>query len=426
MKSNLLRDGVVYGVANALSAGVPFLLLPVLTRALSPGEYGIVVSFFMLVTISSAVAGLNVHGSVAVAWFERERHDFGRYVGSALLVAIASTAICAVALLGAGLLWQRRLGMPTWCWPLAAVYAGAIVVAGLRTSTWQSQRKPVASGVFQVALALLNAGLSLIAVLVLRTGARGRILGALAAYLLAAIVAVVLLRASGEAKWSYSRSDLRRLLRFGGPLIPHALAAALLGNADRLAVSVQISAGALGIYGAAAQMGSSMNVLGDALNRALAPWMYARMTERSKRAHLRVVGATYALIPIWLLLALLLWLAFSALGSMLLDQRYQAAIGLSFWFLLGGAMFAVYLSVSGLFFFTARTEWLSLATVSASVIAVVLSLVLSSRFGLQGAAAAYVSAQACLLVFVWILSTRVQPMPWTRPALALAILVRSH
>jgi len=421
----LLHASAIYGLANALSAGVPFLLLPILTRALPPRDYGVVVSFFLLVSISNSLAGLNAHSSVSVKWFDRERLDFPRYVGSALVVAGGSTVVCAVLLLLVGLFWHSRLGLDPRFWPLAAIYAGATMVMGLRTTLWQSQRRALPSAVFQVTTALLNMGLSLFAVLILKMGADGRILGALGSCLLAAGAAIWFLSASADVRWSWSRDDLLKLLRFGVPLIPHALAGAVLAGADRFAVSAQLGQEALGVYGTAAQIGMAMNVLGDGLVKAFSPWMYAQLSSRSAMGHLRIVGATYVLIPLWLLTALVLWAVFVVAGPMILGERYHAAIGLSIWFLLGGALSATYLNVAGLFFFTSRTEWLSVATVSSAVIAAVLAPIMAARYGLQGAAAAYLCAQAIQLVLSWILSTKVRPMPWRRPALALQVLGRS-
>ena len=293
---------------------------------------------------------------------------------------------------------------------------------GLRTTLWQSQQRALPSALFQVLTALLNMVFSLFAVLVMQMGADGRIMGALCAWVLAAGLAVWLLMTSGEARWSWSRADVLKLLRFGVPLIPHALAGAVLAGADRFAVSAKLGPDALGVYGAAAQIGMAMNVLGDALTRALSPWMYAQMSSGSRLGHLKVVGFTYLLIPLWLLIALALWLVFTVAGSAILDERYHAAIGLSIWFLLGGAMSAIYSNIAGLFFFTSRTEWLSLATVSTAVMAGVLAPIMVARFGLPGAAATYLCAQSALLVLSWTVSTKVQPMPWRQPALALRVL----
>ncbi len=425
MSLSLLRAGAIYGLANALSAAVPFLLLPILTRALPPQDYGVVVGFFLLVSVSTSLAGLNVHSAVSVKWFDRDKVEFPSYVGSALVLAVGSTALCAALLLVAGTLWHVRFGLAVWLWPLAALLAGTTVVAGLRTTLWQSQLRALPSATFQVIAASINMGLSLIAVLLLGLGAEGRVAGAVLASLLAAVAAVLLLRASGDSVWACSAQDVRRLLRFGVPLIPHALAGALLALADRFTVSARLGTDALGIYGAAAQLGMVMNVLGDTLVKAVSPWMYAQMSGRFGGGRLRVVGATYVLLPAWILVAVLLWLLLTVVGPALLGERYQAAIGLSLWFLLGGAMSSIYLNIAGLFFFTARNEWLSAATVSSAVLAVVMASILTARYGLSGAAAAYLCAQTAQLVLSWLLSQRIQPMPWHRPALALRTLSRS-
>ena len=406
MRSGLLRDGAIYTVANVLSAGVPFLLLPVLTRALPPHDYGAVFNFFMLVSISNSLAGLGVHSAVSVKWFASGDGDFAAYVGAAVTLALLSTAVCAAVMLLFASFFANTLGLAWSFWPLAAVFAGAMVIVGVRTTLWQSQRMALQSAGFQVTTAIVNVGLSLIAVFFLAMGGAGRIVGAVVASVLCAAAAIVLLRSAGDMRWSVARPDTRNLLRFGLPLIPHSLAGALMASADRFSVAGNLGPDALGVYGAAAQIGMAMNVLGDAMVK------------------LRVVGATYLMVPAWLLLALALWGLFALLGPLLLDKRYLAALDLVPMFLLGGAMSSIYLSIAGLFFFTSKTEWLSMATVLSSASALVVAPLMASKYGVRGAAIAYLVIQTLQLALAWLLSTKVQPMPWGRPALALRVAIR--
>jgi len=426
MKQDLLRAGAIYAAANIVSAGVPFLLLPILTRALSTAGYGEVINFFLLVTLSSSLCGLSVHAAVSVKWFERHRRDFPRLVGSALLLAIASTLVCGLALLAAAGVLRNRLELPIAFWFIAAAQNGATTLLGVRAGLWQSQGRPLPAAAMQISAAVLNMGLSLIGVFALGLGGEGRIYGSVAASAACATVAVWLLLRSGEARWSTDRADIRELARFGIPLVPHALAGALLVTADRFSVSTMLGPEALGVYGTAGQIGMSMNVLGDALVKAASPWMYSQMAQRTPRASLRMVGATYALIPVWLCVALALWLAIRAAGSLLVGPRFAAAIDLSLWFLLGGAMSASSSSIAGLFFFTSKTEWLSLATLAAAAVALVFAPLLTRAFGMTGAALSFVAVQVCALVSSWVLSLWIQPMPWRRPRLALRVLARGR
>ncbi len=425
MKSKLLRAGAIYGAANIISAGVPFFLLPILTRALSPADYGMVINFFLLVTLSTSLAGLSVHGAVSVSWFERSGMDFPRLVGTAVVLAATSTLICGLLLLACALLFEIPLDLAPKFWFLAAVHAGSTVIVGIRAALWQSQGQALRAASLQVAMAIVNVGLSLTGVFALSLGGEGRIYGSTVSSILCAATAVWLLFAAADARLAAARSDLRRLLRFGVPLIPHALAGALLVSADRFSVSALLGSEALGIYGTAAQIGMAMTILGDALVKAASPWMFGQMASRTARARLRVVGATYALIPVWLFIAVALWLLFKATGSWILGARYSPAIDLSIWFLIGGAVSAVYFNIAGLFFFTSKTEWLSLATLGTAAVAVVVAPLLAREFGLTGGAVAFLGVQICALLTSWLLSIWIQPMPWHRPALALRVLGRS-
>lgn len=420
----MLKSGAVYLVANVASAAVPFFLLPILTRALTPGDYGDVVSFFLLSSLSTSVAGLSLHGAVSMKWFTKTDIDFSRFVATAIAVVIASTSLSGAILLGLSQVLQATLHLPFFLWPAAAIFAGANVLVFMRTALWQSQGKAPPAAALQVAAASLNVGASLIGVFLLDLGAEGRILGAVTASIISATAAVLLLRHSGDLRPAISGQDARTLLRFGVPLIPHALAGALLVSADRFAVSEALGAEALGIYGIAAQIGQVMNVLADAVVKAVTPWFYTQLQGPSALGRLRVVGMTLLLGPLWLVVAVVGWGCFTIVGPLILDARYAAAIDLSLWFLCGGAVASSALNVAGLFFFTSRTEWLSLATVTSALLAVVLSRLIVGQFGIAGGGAAFVIAQGLQLALSWALSLRVFPMPWHRPLLAIKVLRR--
>lgn len=419
LRDEHVRSGVVYVVANVLSAAVPFLLLPILTRALSPQQYGEVISFYLLVAVCAAVAGLGLHSAVGVRWLDQASGDPGRYTGSAIVLVLITTAIAAV--LAASIAPHVGIELaPSLC-ALAAVVAGANVVNGMRFAVWQSHQRPFPAAMLQVSLALLNVGLSLVAVLVMHLGGSGRILGAASATVLVAVASIMSMvydRAATRASWV----DLRALLRFGAPLTPHTLAGTMAGNADRFAVASQLGAATLGVYGTATQLGSVIGVLADAATKAYSPTAYRWLSRRSLRSRLRVVAVAYLSVPCWLLVAAVLWGVFLFAAPLLLGAEYRRAGLLSIWFLLGGALNAMYLNIAGLFFFTGRTEWISLASVAASLLALLLAPFAVSRLGVVGGGVTYVASQATLLTAAFVLADRIAPMPWTRPGLAIRVL----
>lgn len=418
---SVLRSGAIYGAANVLAAGVPFLLLPILTRALTPTQYGEVISFYMLVAVCGSMAGLSLQAAVGVRWLDTVRGDPRQYTASAMLLVALSTALAAALVSALAPAAGIELN-PSIC-ALAALMAGSTVLQGIRFAVWQSRDQPMPAVALQASSAFLNIVFSLFAVLTLHLGGTGRIAGATAATMMVALVGAWLLVRERSATHPSVR-DLRALLRFGLPLMPHTLAGALLVNADRFAVSAQLGSAALGIYGTAAQLGMVINVVADAAIKAYTPTMYRLLSRNTIRSRLRVVAITYLSIPVWLLVACLLWAAFFLLGRLLLGDRYLDAIELSIWFLLGGGLTGVYSNIAGLYFFTGKTEWVSVATVSASVFALLLAPYAVSSAALIGGGAAYLCVQFVTLTAAWILARRIYPMPWGHPVLALRVLMR--
>lgn len=416
-----LRSSAIYVAANLASAAVPFLLLPLLTRVLSPSEYGSVILFALLVTLSQTVAGMNAHAAMGVVWFRRPQATVPAFTATALVLAIGSTAVVAVVAAAAAFLFDGfgQQVRPAWA-VLAAITAGSNVVLQCRLVLWQSQQRALHSAALQFGASGLNVGLSLLAVLVLGWGADGRNAGIAAATVLAATCGAVLFWRQGELRWQPDAEQRRTLLAFGAPLIVHSFAGALVGTADRWSVSAQLDGAALGVYGAGAQLGMVMGMLADAFVKAFNPWLYGRLREGTPAARLVAVGAIYVAMPAFVLMALVVGAALSVAAVWLLGPKYQTAIVLLPWFVAGGAATGLYVCTSMLFFFEARTARLAACTLSAAVVGALATWWLTSRFGLHGAAAGFALTQLLLALFTAAMAMKLFDLPWGSPLSALA------
>ena len=66
----LFLNTVIYLFSNVLNASIPLLLLPILTRYLSPSDYGVVAMFQMVLAVFGALAGLSVFGAANRQYYE--------------------------------------------------------------------------------------------------------------------------------------------------------------------------------------------------------------------------------------------------------------------------------------------------------------------------------------------------------------------
>lgn len=417
-----LRSSVIYAGANITSAAVPFLLLPLLTRALSPTEYGHIVGFSLLVTLCMTVAGLNAHATLGVLWFKRPHNQMPAFAATALSLAVASTLLVA-AIVASVLMLFPGLGSgisPAWG-GAAALTAGSSVILQCRLVLWQSQHRPVSNAVVQFSASVLNVALSLIAVVLLGWGGDGRNAGISVAAGLMACLSIGLFIRSGELNWAPDREQLKTLVGFGLPLVLHTLAGVLLSTADRWTVSVTLGSHALGVYGAGAQLGMVMAVLADAFVKAYGPWLYSKLASSRDEDKLCAVGAIYAAMPTFTCIAALVGAALLWASGTLLGPQYSAAATVLPWFMLGGAFSGVYLCTSVLYFFSGRTGLLASATLSSAVCGALCTWFLVSTLGVNGAAIGYALTQGLLALFTGTLAVKTFDLPWREPGKALSV-----
>ena len=79
--SSLLKSSGIYTISSLVNAAIPFLLMPLLTRCLTPEDYGIVSMFSICVAIITPFVGLSMNGAVARAYYTEEgKEDISAYV----------------------------------------------------------------------------------------------------------------------------------------------------------------------------------------------------------------------------------------------------------------------------------------------------------------------------------------------------------
>src|SRR5688572_4176325 len=100
--SRLLRHAGIYTFSNLLSRALPFMLLPILTRFLTPTDYGLIAMFSLGSGFLEPIVGLSLAGAVSVKYFDPKIH-LPTYLGSGLAVvvtAIVPATIVVLALSG--------------------------------------------------------------------------------------------------------------------------------------------------------------------------------------------------------------------------------------------------------------------------------------------------------------------------------------
>ena len=80
------------------------------------------------------------------------------------------------------------------------------------------------------------------------------------------------------------KDHVRYALEFGVPLIPHNLSHMVLSSADKVMINSMISASASGIYSLVYTLGMMIQVMMEAMNNVLDPWLFRQLKGANKQS----------------------------------------------------------------------------------------------------------------------------------------------
>lgn len=416
-KSRLLSNSAIYLLSNIARAAIPFALLPVLTRFLSPLEYGQVAMFQILVAALAAVTGVSVQGAANRKYYDADvpQHELAQYIGACMQILLVTTLI-TLAFVAT---WRQQLAAwlglePNWIlW--AVIVSAATFVVGLRLGQWQVRGNAIKYGVLQASQSASEMLLSVLLVVVLLGGATGRIEAQIWMVPLFAVLAIFLLAKDKLLTLSWRPDYLREALRFGVPLVPHVAGFFLLSAADRLVINDKLGLADAGIYMVGLQLSMVMTIVADAINKAYVPWLFERLVRDNPQEKHQIVRWTYAYFAVALVAVGIAFAVGPYAVSLLAGNAYRGAARLIGWLALGQAFGGMYLMVTNYIFYSKRTGLLAFVTISSGLLNLILLLVLIRQHGLIGAAWAFAIAMAFRFILTWIVAHKRHPMPWFLP-----------
>jgi len=398
------RNTLIYLSSNILRAALPFLLLPFLVRELGPEQYGrigLITSAFALLL---PVIGLGTHAYVRTMFNRSTEEELRRILGAAtVMVAVACVVVC---LLIFGLGSFVALPLPAALLVVGALAAFGQKVVSIRLVLWQMSGRPEPYGLLSVALSLANLLFSIGLVFLAQMQAEGRILGMWLPAVLAVPLILVPLYRGGHLELSLPRDLVRRMLRFGLPLIPHNLALLFIVFVERAVLADDRGGISLGLFFAAFQMALPVAILSRSINLQFRAYSERLMVDGE---HRRVVTSSYGVMAVLAAAALayawLLGFVYGAIVGEEMAEGYPIAVMLVF-----AAMFrGFYLVVVKGVHFTRRTRPLMGLTLCLSAL---FTLLLLQFRDLYAVAWLNLGFNFALFLCVWILAARLLPQPW--------------
>jgi O-antigen/teichoic acid export membrane protein len=408
--TDLLGSTAIYAGANAVSAAIPFLLLPVLTRALTPADFGRLAMFSVTQSALLPLVGLSTKTAISRRWFDGDG-DMSSFVTTCLAIATGSSALVALGLWGFAsavtAVTQLSIG---WLF-VALVATMAQFIIFIQLSLWQARRLAWRYGTFQVTQAAIYASLTLVWVVGLGKGWPGQAAAQAATLVAFAAIALATLGRARDLAWPPRGDQMRQALAFGLPLVPHGLSGVALGVFDRFLIANALDVHEAGLYTAALQISMVLSLLVNASNRAYMPRLFAELARDDGRRRAREVRHAYVYFAVLAGAAVVVGQIAPPLATIVLGEAFHESAAFIPWLAAGVAVGGMYNIAAYHLIFARRTGWLTLASLGSACVHVTMSTLLVHHEGTIGAAHAFVLSQTCLFGLAWSLARRTAPAP---------------
>jgi O-antigen/teichoic acid export membrane protein len=410
----LLKNTLIYTLSSILSAGIPFFLLPILTRYLSPEQYGQIAMFTIFITALSALIGLSIDGAANRRFFDKNVtcDQLKRFNGNCLFILSISTVFASFILLFVDTHLAHLLGISSsWVYlGLLSVFCGFILK--LRLGQLQVRGKAKLYGFFQVINSCFVLIFSILFVVLLDLGGDGRIYGIVLTSVLVGFISFFSLVNDKLFKFEYCIEDMKQALSFGVPLIPHALGAFLLLSADRFVINRELGLEMTGIYMVAFSLGSALNIIFSSINSAFSPWLFGQLKEDDEEKKRDIVKKTYVYFIFLIFMSIFAFFAAPPILKLIVGEKFHQAANVLPVLIIGQVFLGMYFMVTNYIFYVKKTKYLSYVTISSGAINIALLLSFIPIYGIYGAALAFAIANLSQFLFTWLVSAKVCRMPW--------------
>jgi O-antigen/teichoic acid export membrane protein len=412
--SSLARTSGIYTVSGFINAAIPLALLPLLTNRLSPADYGIVAMFQIVNSLVYPFVGLNLEGSVARKYYDKDGTDFASYVGTSIILACCSFLITT----GFGYLFfntiQRNTAIPEGWIKFIFITAVFQFFVAVVLVNFQVRVKPVKYGVVQILQSVLNVGLTLLFVIVLKKTWDGRLEAQIITSIAFGVVSLIILFSSGQLKVNIKKEDIRYALSFGIPLIPHALGGMFFIAIDRFFLTRLVGLEQTGNYTVAYQIGAVISIITFAFNNAYVPWLFENLTKNDELIKRRIVRFTYLYFIVLIAGAMLLLLIFPLVVSIFVGERYNSVNTYSTFIVFGFVFQGMYYMVTNYVIYAQKTFLQAIVTLSVGLLKLPIAYFSIILFGSEGASISFCVTFMIFFLATWWLSARVYKMPWSK------------
>ena len=402
----------IYTFSTFLKSAIPFILIPIITKYLTPEEYGIANFYQVVLRLIAGIIMLGVPGSCTIFYFKHKREEYPSLLLNSVVSPIVLTLFIFITsfflvdivapFFDIDEIWILFLA------PIALLY----LFPEVTYKTLRNQEKPIKFSIYNISQLIFHFTITTILIIVFKFDWLGILLGILISLIVMNFLSIKYLIKNKLIGGSLSLRKIKYALFLGSPLILQRIGGLLINKSDVLFISIMLGKDILGVYVVGYQIGMIVLLLQDAFGKAWQPYVFKKLNRNTFSDKIKIVKYSYLLMLLYLLFPIVIYFASPIIFEIFIHERYHDSIIIAPLIALAYSFLGMYKLVTLYIFYVKRTGLLSLFTLANGGINIILNYVFISMFGVMGAAYATIISMFIIFIITFVISNRVYPMPW--------------
>lgn len=409
------RQSGAYALASVVGPGTGLLLLPVYTRFLSPGEFGLIALLEVVSLILTSIFSLGMPAFVSFIFVEQATSDDRRRVLGALVIAVTVVNLLLSAVAWFALQAALPHALPSIpFWPFVPL----LIVASVLEPYWimagamlQIQERAGFYSLLSSVRIVTSLTLRVLLVVAVPMGVFGFTLANVMTAAAFATVGILLMRSEMLPAWD--ARVIRQALAVGGPTVPNNLLSYGYRLLDRVVLERIATLEQLGLYYLALRIADVMRLASDVFINAWRPIFFK---EAGKAAFLeRDVPEIIRLASIGMLTCFVtLSLAAPPLIRVFMAPSYAGAGRYVPLLVAAMAVKGFYAFPYIAVWFRKKTIWVPALSAITLVFSIAANYLLAAQAGVMGVATALLLSYCCLAALMLLVAQRLIMLayPW--------------
>lgn len=273
---SLVKNTTIYALGDIIPRLIGFISLPILTRYLSPSDYGIVNYVNTLNTFLLALGFLSINTYYLVFYYRCENSlEQKKLLGNLSSFVILLNIVLVLILLFFGKYFFALLGSKIDFYPfiVIAVFTNFFnVFSVLPAALYRLLEKPLPLTILNVSRGVITLLLTLVLVIYFHFTALGVLYSALIVNFIFAFIFLYTVRK--HIIWNLCFKQIKVVLAFTLPLLPGSIAYYLTTISDRILIDKYLNLNDLGIYSTAATIALILNIFSFGAYKAFEPYIF--------------------------------------------------------------------------------------------------------------------------------------------------------